>query len=104
MSIGDKPVISAQQAQQAAAVAHQIGAAAAEASTAIAAVPGTYSTKTIALRVLGGLGTAAGIVVAALTLPVGAAIATGIGLASTYLIGLHQPSPAAVSNFGASAK
>lgn len=98
--MNDKPAIVAEQAQQAAAYAAKMAQAAQEAADLVNTTPGTTPTKTIVLRILGGVATVGGIVATALTAgTVPAIVAGAVGIA-TYVTGLLQPSPAAVSKFG----
>ena len=96
----DKPVISAELAQQAAAYATQMAQAAQEAAGLVNSLPGVTPTKTIVLRVLGAVAGVGGIVTTAVTAgTVPALFFGGISLA-VYIAGLWQPSPAAVAKFG----
>jgi small-conductance mechanosensitive channel len=96
MSIGDKPSIVARDAQQAVAAAKQ-------ATDIVDSIPGLPS-KALILHILGGVTVAAGAVTAIATLGVGPGLAIAAGGVATYIIGWINPSPAAVSKFGASAK
>jgi preprotein translocase subunit SecF len=96
MNTNDKPAVVARDAAQAAEIAK-------EAAAAVSAIPGLPN-KAVILHVLGGvavIGTAVGAALTAGTVP--AIIAGCVGVA-TYIIGWLNPTPAAVANFGTSAK
>lgn len=98
--MNDKPSIVAQQAQQAAAVAAD---AAAKTEAAVDALPPSATRNTV-LKVLATVGLAAGIVTAAATGGVVAAVGVGVpGLVGLIAAWLH-PSPQAVTAFGSAAK
>ena len=92
----DKPAVVAEKAQEAAAIAK-------EAAAAVDATPGIPH-KGVILHILGGVVLAGGAATAIATLGlVPGLIATGGGLAA-YIIGWFNPTPAAVGQFGTSAK
>ena len=96
MNTNDKPAVVARDAAQAAEIAK-------EAAAAVDATPGIPH-KGVILHILGGVVLAGGCATAIATLGlVPGLIATGGGIA-TYIIGWLNPSPAAVANFGTSAK
>lgn len=92
----DKPAIVAEEAQKAAAVAK-------EAADIAAGLPGIPH-RAVVLHVIAGVGVAAGAVVAISTLGVVPGILASAGAVTAYIIGWLNPSPQAVSAFGASAK
>ena len=99
----DKPVIEAEKAQQAAAIAREAAAAANQAGQVVGALPDS-STKNTLLKVLGAVGVIGTITATALSAGTVPAIIVGVASTATYLAGLFHPSPQAISAFGASAK
>jgi hypothetical protein len=93
---GDKPSVIAQQAQQAAAIAK-------EAADAVDSIPGVPQ-KAIIIHILSGVGVVAGAITSIATLGIGPGLALSAGGIALYVLGWLNPTPAAVSKFGASAK
>ncbi len=96
MNTNDKPAIVARDAAQAAAAAEKVAAA-------INALPPS-ATRNNVLKVLAGVGWAAGVVITATTAGIPMAIIGGVpslvGLISAWM----HPTPQAVAAFGAAAK
>ena len=84
-------------------LAQQAADAAKQAESVVSAVPGLPN-KAIILHVLGGVTVVAGAVTAVVTLGVVPGLIAAAGGVTAYIIGWLNPTPAAVSSFGQSAK
>ena len=96
----DKPIVSIQAAQKAAADANALAQAAQEAAGVVNSIPGATPTKTWVLRILGAVGVVGATAATALTAGTLPAFIAGAASVATYIAGLCQPSPAAVDKFG----